>query len=77
MGKVVSKLRERGVPLEEVREGSGGLHLDVRPLTVSQAMTFGDRACLALALELGGETYTTDAALAHTEIGTTVVNVRA
>ena len=89
-GEVVSKLRERGVPLDEIREALGGLHLDVRPLTTSQAMTigdlrpvtrslglsFGDRACLALALDLGLEAYTTDAALARTEIGSTVTNVR-
>lgn len=89
-GEVVSKLRERGVPLDEIREALGGLHLDVRPLTTSQAMTigdlrpatrslglsFGDRACLALALELGSEAYTTDAALAQAEVGSTVTNVR-
>lgn len=89
-GEVVSKLRERGISLDEIREALGGLHLDVRPLTTSQAMTigdlrpatrslglsFGDRACLALALDLGLEAYTTDAALAQAAVGNTVTNVR-
>ena len=65
LAEVVSKLRERGLSLEEVREALGGLHLDVRPLSPSQAMiigdlrpatkplglSVGDRACLALALD--------------------------
>lgn len=89
-GEVVSKLRERGISLDEIREALGGLHLDVRPLTTSQAMTigdlrpatrslglsFGDRACLALALDLGLEAYTTDATLARAAVGSTVTNVR-
>ena len=33
LAEVVSKLRERGLSLEEVREALGGLHLDVRPLS--------------------------------------------
>lgn len=91
LGEVVSKLRERGLSLEEVREALGGLHLDVRPLSASQAMmigdlrpstralglSLGDRACLALAIELGTELYTTDAALARAEVLIVVTNVRA
>ncbi|MGN5376514.1 type II toxin-antitoxin system VapC family toxin [Sphingomonas hankookensis] len=90
LGEVVSKLRERGLALAEVQEALGGLHLDVRPLSASQAMTIGDlrpstralglslgdRACLALAIELGAELYTTDAALARAEVAITVTNVR-
>jgi PIN domain nuclease of toxin-antitoxin system len=77
LAEVVSKLRERGLSLEEVREALGGLHLDVRPLSPSQAMiigdlrpatkplglSVGDRACLALALDLDAELFTTDADL--------------
>ena len=73
LAEVVSKLRERGLTLDEVQEALGGLHLDVRPLSPSQAMTIGDlrpatkplglslgdRACLALALDLGAELFTT------------------
>ncbi len=90
LGEVVSKLRERGMTLAEVQEGFGGLHLDVRPLSAAQAMmigdlrpatkalglSLGDRACLALAIELGAELYTTDAALARAEVAIVVTNVR-
>lgn len=91
LAEVVSKLRERGLTLAEVQEVLGGLHLDVRPLSAAQAMTIGDlrpatrtlglslgdRACLALAIELGVELYTTDAALARAEVAIAVTNVRA
>lgn len=91
LAEVVSKLRERGLTLAEVQEVLGGLHLDVRPLSAAQAMTIGDlrpatrtlglslgdRACLALAIELGAELYTTDAALARAEVAIAVTNVRA
>lgn len=90
LGEVVSKLRERGLTLAEVQEVLGGLHLDVRPLSTAQAMTIGDlrpatrplglslgdRACLALAIELGAELYTTDAALVQVEVAIPVTNVR-
>jgi len=63
LAEVVSKLRERGLSMDEVREALGGLHLDVRPLSPAQALITGDprpatkplglslgeRACLALA----------------------------
>lgn len=79
MAEVVSKLRERGLSLAEVREIIGSLHLDVRPLSAAQAFTvgdlrpatrewglsLGDRACLALAIELAAEVLTTDADLAR------------
>ena len=42
LAEVVSKLRERGVSLDEVHEALGGLHLDVRPLSPAQAMIVGD-----------------------------------
>ncbi|KZE12054.1 type II toxin-antitoxin system VapC family toxin [Sphingomonas hankookensis] len=90
LGEVVSKLRERGLTLAEVQEVLGGLHLDVRPLSTAQAMTIGDlrpatrplglslgdRACLALAIELGAELYTTDAALVQVDVAIPVTNVR-
>lgn len=91
LAEVVSKLRERGLSLDEVKEALGGLHLDVRPLTPGQAMiigdlrpmtkslglSLGDRACLALALEMRTEVYTTDAALAVADVDLAVTNVRA
>ena len=90
LAEVVSKLRERGLSLDEVREALGGLHLDVRPLSPSQAMTIGDlrpatkpfglslgdRACLALALDLEAELFTTDADLASSDVGVSITDVR-
>lgn len=90
LAEVVAKLRERGLSLDEVREALGGLHLDVRPLTQGQAMligdlrpatrplglSLGDRACLALAIELGAELYTTDAALTEADVAITATNIR-
>jgi PIN domain nuclease of toxin-antitoxin system len=90
LAEVVSKLRERGLSLDEVKEALGGLHLDIRPLTQSQAMligdlrpatrplglSLGDRACLALAIELGAEIFTTDAALTEADVAITATNVR-
>lgn len=90
LAEVVSKLRERGLPPGEVREALGGLHLDVRPLSPAQAMTIGDlrpatkalglslgdRACLALAIDLQAEMVTTDTDLARADVGIVITNVR-
>ncbi|MBB4616747.1 PIN domain-containing protein [Sphingomonas abaci] len=90
LAEVVSKLRERGLSLEEVQEALGGLHLDVRPLSPSQAMTIGDlrpatkplglslgdRACLALALDLSTELFTVDADLASADVGVSITDIR-
>ena len=90
LAEVISKLRDRGVSLDEVREALGGLHLDVRPLSPAQALiigdlrpatkslglSLGDRACLALAIDLQLEMFTTDAPLAGFDAGITITNVR-
>ena len=90
LAEVVSKLRERGLSLDEVKEALGGLHLDVRPLTPGQAMligdlrpatrplglSLGDRACLALAIKLDAELYTTDAALTKADVAIIATNIR-
>ena len=68
----------------------GGLHLDVRPLSPAQAfligdlrpgtkslgLSLGDRACLALAIDLHAELFTTDAALASVAVGIDITDVR-
>lgn len=41
LAEVVSKLRERGLSVEEVEDVLGGLPLDVRPLTAAQAYAIG------------------------------------
>lgn len=90
LAEVVSKLRERGLSLDEVSEALGGLHIDAQPLSQGQAMLIGDlcpatralglsledRACLALAIELRAEIYTTDAALAKPEVSIKINNIR-
>jgi PIN domain nuclease of toxin-antitoxin system len=90
LAEVVSKLRERGLSLDEVREALGGLNLDVRPLSPAQAiiigdlrpatrslgLSLGDRACLALAIDLQAELFTTDAALASADVGIIITDVR-
>ena len=90
LAEVVSKLRGRGLSLGEVREALGGLHLDVRPLSPAQAfiagdlrpatkalgLSLGDRACLALAIDLQAEMFTTDGPLACVDVGITITHVR-
>ncbi|MBP1806957.1 type II toxin-antitoxin system VapC family toxin [Rubellimicrobium aerolatum] len=90
LAEVVTKLRERGLSAEEVDEVLGGLHLDVRPLTAAQAyatghlrpatrslsLSLGDRACLALASELGAVALTSDRAWAGVEAGADVEVIR-
>lgn len=87
---VVSKLYERGLSVEEVEEVLGGLPFDVRPLTSAQAhaighlrpatrafgLSLGDRACLALAAELGLPALTADQAWAGLDIGVQVELIR-
>ena len=90
LAEVVTKLRERGLSVEEVEEVLGGLHLDVRPLTPAQAyatghlrpatralgLSLGDRACLALAAELGVAALTADQAWSSADVGVTVEVIR-
>lgn len=90
LAEVVSKLRERGLSAEEVQDVLGSLPLDVRPLTASQAyaighlrpttrnyrLSLGDRACLALAAELGLPALTADQAWAGLDVGVEVELIR-
>lgn len=83
LAEVVTKLRERGLSAEEVEEALGGFNLDVRPFTSAQAyatghltqstrsqgLSLGDRACLALAVELGAPALTADQAWGKVEAG--------
>ncbi len=90
LAEVVTKLRERGLSAEEVVEALGGLNLDVRPFTAvqayatghlrhatrSQGLSLGDRACLALAVELGAPALTADQAWGKVEAGAAVEVIR-
>jgi ribonuclease VapC len=86
LSEVVAKLSERGVPEESILESLSDLDLDVRDFNTAQALragalrnltrakglSFGDRACLALAGELGAIALTTDAAWADLELDVAV-----
>lgn len=90
LAEVVSKLRERGLSVDEVEDVLGGLRLDVRPLTPAQAyaighlrpatrshgLSLGDRACLALAAELGMPALTADQAWGELKVGVSIELVR-
>lgn len=90
LAEVVTKLREKGLSAEEADEVLGGLHLEVHPLTAVQAaaaghlrpvtrtlgLSLGDRACLALAAELGAAALTTDREWARTDVGVVVKVIR-
>ncbi len=90
LAEVVTKLRERGLSAEEVEEALGGFNLDVRPFTAvqayatghlwqatrSQGLSLGDRACLALAVELGAPALTADQAWGKVETGAAVEVIR-
>jgi PIN domain nuclease of toxin-antitoxin system len=88
--EVVTKLREKGLSAEEADEVLAGLNLDVRPLTAAQAtatghlrpatrrlgLSLGDRACLALAAELGAAALTTDREWASVDVEVKIELVR-
>ncbi|KAK0340944.1 hypothetical protein LTR94_028446, partial [Friedmanniomyces endolithicus] len=64
LAEVVSKLRDRGLPLDEAL-----IIGDLRPSTKALGLSLGDRACLALAIDLQAEMFTTDGPLASAEVG--------
>ena len=90
LAEVVTKLRERGLSAEEVEEALGGFNLEVRPFTAvqayatghlrqatrSQGLSLGDRACLALAVELGAPALTADQAWGKVDAGAAVEIIR-
>ena len=61
------------VPFSEAQAYAAGR---LRPLTRTHGMSLGDRACLALALELGAEVYTADRAWARLEVGVRIRLIR-
>lgn len=86
LSEVVAKLSERGVPEDSILESLSDLDLDVRDFDTAQALragalrnltrakglSLGDRACLALAGELGAVALTTDAAWTDIELGVAI-----
>jgi len=90
LSEVVAKLSERGVPEKEIRTALDGLGLDVVPFdettayragllrraTRSLGLSLGDRACLALALQLAVPVFTTDRSWKTLRIGVKVRAIR-
>jgi PIN domain nuclease of toxin-antitoxin system len=90
LSEVVAKLQEVGMSREEADEALGGLGLEVQPFGEAAAwaagtlrgttrragLSLGDRACLALARELGVPAMTADAAWLKAATGADVRLVR-
>jgi ribonuclease VapC len=90
LSEAVAKLTERNVPAETIIESLLDLDLDVRPFDRDQAMqagllrpatrglglSFGDRACLALAGALERPVLTTDRAWGSLDIGVAIEVIR-
>lgn len=74
LAEVLAKLSDHGLPAEQAARAVAILGLEVAPMTVAQAqrsaelrpvtrqagLSLGDRACLALAAELGAPALTAD-----------------
>jgi PIN domain nuclease of toxin-antitoxin system len=90
LSEVVAKLLEVGLSREEADEALGGLGLEVQPFDEAAAwaagtlrgatrragLSLGDRACLALARQLGVPALTADAAWLKAATGADVRLVR-
>ncbi len=88
--EIVSKLSELGRPEDEIRRVIDGLGLDVIPFDEEQAfragalrtatrsagLSLGDRACLALAEQLGVPALTTDRSWQQVQLGIDIHLVR-
>jgi ribonuclease VapC len=82
LSEVVSKLAERGMPAHSIRAALEALDLDVHPFdadmayaagelrrtTRARGLSFGDRACLALAARLRAVAITTDRSWSGVEV---------
>lgn len=90
LSEVVAKLTERGTPVDIALGFLAALDLDVRAFERAQAehagslrlvtrrlgLSLGDRACLALAAELGGTAVTADRSWAGLDLGIAIEVVR-
>lgn len=90
LSEVVAKLTERGVTEEEVHQALDDLDVTVvdfdlnlayaagllRLTTRAAGLSFGDRACVALAGQLGATVLTADRAWGRLQVGVTVEMIR-
>jgi PIN domain nuclease of toxin-antitoxin system len=90
LSEVIAKLADAGIPEEDIRQILSNLNLEVidfnkeqalkagmlRPNTKSIGLSFGDRACLALAIFLNQPVLTTDRLWGSINVGVDVRVVR-
>ncbi len=90
VSEVFAKLIDKGFPAEAITESIEAMKLDARPFdpdlarqtgllrgpTRHAGLSLGDRACLALAGQLGLPAATADRAWANVDIGVEVVFIR-
>ena len=83
LSEVIARLAERDMPESDIRQALDGLSLEVvpfveghayiagmlRPQTAKAGLSLGDRACLALAVELQLPAMTADRAWADLPVG--------
>lgn len=90
LSELVAKLTDRGIPEGEIQEILAELNLQVvpfdeaqgalagylRPVTKHQGLSLGDRACLALGLQMHCAVVTADRAWAKLTIGVEIQVIR-
>ncbi len=73
IGAILAPLQLRVIGFDERAALAAGL---LRTRTRSSGLSFGDRACLALAAEFGAEAVTTDRAWSKIDVGVSIRPVR-
>jgi PIN domain nuclease of toxin-antitoxin system len=90
LSEIVAKLTDRGMSAEDIADTVADLNLEVRPFDQAQAeragllrsrtkeagLSLGDRACLALAIDIGGCVATADKAWAKLDFGIQIELIR-
>lgn len=90
LSEVVAKLAERGAQIDQIQRWVSDFKLEVRafdtalafragqlrPATRQRGLSLGDRACLALAAELGRPAITADRAWAELDLGIPIEVIR-
>jgi ribonuclease VapC len=62
--------------IEPFTKSQARLAADLRPATRHAGLSLGDRACLALALEMGAEVYTADRSWSRIDVGCAIHLIR-
>jgi ribonuclease VapC len=62
--------------IEPFTESQAHLAANLRPVTRHAGLSLGDRACLALALEMGADVYTADHAWSRVNVGCAIHLIR-